>query len=196
MVLAAAVVLLACVERVPRVLLTALVIAMPVWVFVIVIHWIIGHAPDRAMTLGARITAMIVVFLTALASVHPGRLVDALIARRFPFEVAYLFSATLQAVPRLRARAHAILDAQRCRGLRVAGSPWRRVRAVVPLALPLVLGALAEVDERAVALDARGATAAARRTALDPPHDTVIERIVRWTLLAAVAGTIAARLVS
>ena len=196
LVLALAVVLLALVERVPRVLLAALVIAAPVWVFAGVLHGILGNDPTRAVTLGARITAMVVVFLVALASVHPARLVDALVARGAPFEAAYLFSATLQAVPRLRERARSILDAQRCRGLRVRGSVWQRVRAVGPLAVPLVLGALAEVDERAMTLEARGAQSPARRTPLSPPADSTFDRIARWLLLLLLAGGIALRIVA
>ena len=191
--LAFAVVLLALIERVPRVLFAALVIAVPVWFFAVVLHGVLGNDPARAVTLAARITAMVVVFLVALASVHPARLVDGLVARGAPFEVAYLFSATLQAVPRLRGRAGSILDAQRCRGLRVRGSVWQRVRAVVPLAVPLVLGALAEVDERAMALEARGAQSPAKRTPLSPPTDSTGDRLARWLLLLALAGAIALR---
>ncbi len=196
LVLVIAVVLLAFAERVPRVLLTALVIAMPVWFFAVILHGVLGNDPTRAVTLAARITAMVVVFLIALASVHPARLVDALVARGVPFEGAYLFSATLQAVPRLRGRARSILDAQRCRGLRVKGSIWQRIRSVGPLAVPLVLGALAEVDERAMTLEVRGAQSPAKRTPLSPPSDSTFDRIARWFLFVLLVGAIALRVVA
>ncbi len=188
-------VLVALVERVPRVLIAAAVIALPVLFFAVVLHGILGDDPTRAVTLGARITAMVIVFLVALTAVHPGRLVDALLARGAPFEAAYLFSATLQAVPRLRTRAAAILDAQRCRGLQVKGSIVRRVRAIVPLAVPLVLGALGEADERAMALEARGARSHAKRTPLSPPADSRYDKLVRWLLLFTVVGAIALRVI-
>lgn len=179
--------------RLPRVLAGAFLMATPFWVFLLLIHWAFGDDPLRAVTVGAQITALLVAFLLVIAVVHPARLVDALVARRVPFAAAYVLAATLQAVPRLRDRARAILDAQRCRGLRVRGSVWRRARAVIPLALPLVLGALAEVEERALALEARGAGAVRRRTPLDPPHDTVGQRVLRWVLLAGAVAAVALR---
>lgn len=191
--LTAALVVLALAARLSGALATALAMALPFWAFLLLIHWGFGDTPLRAVTVGGQITALLIAFLLVIASVHPARLVDALLERRVPFAAAYLLAATLQAVPRLRERTRAVLDAQRCRGLRVRGSVWRRVRAVVPLAVPLVLGALAEVDERALALEARGAAAVRRRTPLDPPPDTALQRILRWALVAGAVATVLVR---
>lgn len=182
--------------RVSKTLLTALAFAAPFWVFLVLIHVVFGDTPGTAVTVGSQITAVLVVFLITLAAVHPGRLVDALLERSVPFHVAYLLVATLQSVPELQRRAAAILDAQRCRGLKVRGTMWGRVRSVVPLAVPLVLGALNEVDERALALEARGAASGRRRTPLAPPRDRPAERLTRWIMLAAVVGTIIWRIVA
>lgn len=191
--LVGALVVLALVARLPRTLVTAGAVAAPFWLFLGLIHGVLGGDPGRAVVLGVRITALLLAFVVVLASVHPIRLVDALVARGWPFAAAYLVAATLQAVPRLRARARAILEAQRCRGLRVRGAPWRRVAVLIPLAVPLVLGALAEVEERALALEARAAHAAARRTPLDPPPDTARQRLLRWLLLVAAVGVVILR---
>jgi len=188
-----AVLCVALLERVPAVIGTALGIAAPFWVFLLIIHGVFADVPLRAVALASRITAMVMVFLVVLSAVHPGRLIEALVQRRVPFAVAYLLAATLQAVPRLRNRARTILDAQRCRGLRFRGSLWRRGRALVPLVMPLVLGALAEVDERTMALEARGAGAVARRTPLDPPRDTTVDRVVRALLVITALSAVLAR---
>ena len=187
---------LALAARVPGVLITAFMFALPFWVFLVLLHVVFGDTPVRAVTVGGQITAILVGFLLVLVSMHPGRLVDALLQRGIPFSVAYLLAATLQSVPRLRDRARAILDAQRCRGLMVRGSPWRRVRAVVPLAIPLVLGALGEVDERAIALEARAANAPVRRTPLNPPADSTAQRGLRWLLIIGAVAAAAMRVVS
>lgn len=179
-----------------RVLLTAAAFSAPFWAFLILIHGVIGGDFATAAALAGRITAILTVFLLLLGSVHPGRLVDAMLQRGLPFGLAYLLAATLQAVPQLQQRAAAILAAQRCRGLRVGGSLWRRARAVVPLAVPLVLGALAEVDERALALETRGAGSETRRTALEPPLDRPGDRAARWLLLATVVGAAGWRLLT
>jgi len=192
--LALAVLGVAFLEGVPSVLGTALAIAAPFWVFLLIIHGVFAGVPLRGVALAGRITAMVVVFLVVLSAVHPGRLIDALVQRRVPFAVAYLLAATLQSVPRLRQRARTILDAQRCRGLRFRGSPWQRGRALIPLVVPLVLGALAEVDERTMALEARGAGNVVRRTPLDPPPDTATDRMVRALLVLGVLAVLAVRI--
>ena len=191
----AALVALTFVGRIPRVLVTAGVIVLPMWVFAFLLHGVLGGDALRAVTLGARLTAMVLAFLLLVATVHPSRLVDALLARGLSFSGAYLTSAALQAVPRLRDRGRRILDAQRCRGLRVRGSLGRRVRALVPLALPLVLSGLSEVDERATALEARAGGAGARRTPLDPPRDSLVDKAFRWVLGIGTGVAVLLRLV-
>jgi energy-coupling factor transport system permease protein len=190
--LAGALVALALVSRVAPIVLPAATLAGPLWLFLFVLHGLLGESPERAVLVGARLTAMLLAFLVLLGTVHPGRLVDALAARGVPFSAAYLFAATLQAVPVLRALAGRILEAQRCRGLRVRGSPARRVAALVPLAVPLALGALAEAETRALALEARAAFLGRRRTSLAPPGDTVAQRALRWLLAL---GTLVAVLI-
>src|SRR5439155_1200286 len=93
------------------------------------------------------------------------------------------FAATITAVPTLRGRARRIVEAQRCRGLSPRGSLGNRLRALRALALPLVLSALHDVDERALALETRGMVSGARRTPLAPPPDPAVERAARWALL-------------
>ncbi|MBI4419602.1 MAG: energy-coupling factor transporter transmembrane protein EcfT [Gemmatimonadetes bacterium] len=193
LLVAAGLVAVVLIEGLPRVLRSALLAALPFWIFLLLIHGVLGRSSMAAVTIGARIFGIVTAFLLALATVHPGRLVDALVARGVPFSFAYLLAAALQAVPRLRARAKEILDAQRCRGLRVRGSPWRRARALVPLALPLVLSALNEVEERTLALEARGAGNVARRTPLEPPTDSRGERILRWAMAIAAVGAVGLR---
>lgn len=178
--------LLVFIEKVPGVLKMAIPLSLPFWFFLLLIHGAMGGDWERGVILAARITTMVLVFLVFLASVHPARLVEALVARRAPFSVAFLFSATLQAVPDLRGRAVAVLEAQRCRGLRVGGGVVNRVRSLVPLTIPLVMSALAGLDERTVALETRGAGAGVAKTPLNPPSDPLTGRVVRWLSLTMI----------
>jgi energy-coupling factor transport system permease protein len=100
----------------------------------------------------------------------------------------FIIGAAIGMVPRMIDRAKEITDAQRARGLDTQGRIWRRVRGVVPLAGPLVLGALTEVEERTMALEARAFTAPGKRTVLRVLPDSATQRGVRW--LVAI-GTIA-----
>ncbi len=183
----------------------ALAVSLPIWALLFVIYGLLGPAPalrlgplalsapglDRALVLGGRITAIVLAFLTALGTTSPHRLVEAMTDRGAPFGRIFLLASTLTVLPRLRERAARILEAQQCRGLRLGGSPLARLRALGPLALPLILGALAEVDEQVLALDVRGAAGASRRTALDPPADSGPERALRWALAGLVLAAYA-----
>jgi energy-coupling factor transport system permease protein len=130
------------------------------------------------------VATVLVAFLTVMSAIHPARLMEALGEKGVSFRVSYLFAASLNAVPRMRERASGILEAQRARGLAVGGGPLGRLRAVAPLVLPLVLGSLAEVEERALALETRAARSETGRTVLDPPRDSLSERVLRWGLAA------------
>jgi energy-coupling factor transport system permease protein len=99
----------------------------------------------------------------------------------------FVVSGAIGTVPRMVERAREITDAQRARGLDTQGHIWSRIRGLVPLAGPLVLGALTEVEERTMALEARGFTAPGRRTVLRPLPDSVAQRVLRWLLFG---GTI------
>ena len=178
----------------------ALLLALPTWVLLLVLHGLLGPGPfhavgvvvvsdpgqERALVLGGRITAILFAFLTVLATVSPARLVEAMTERGVSFGATYLLVSTLTLVPRLRARAAQILEAQQCRGLKLGGTPWARVAALGPLVLPLVLGALMEVDEQVLALDTRGAAKGMQRTPLDPPPDSTAQWLVRWLCMIVV----------
>jgi len=155
-------------------------------------HWI----PTRAGVLDAlavslRLGAAIAALGIIVVGVAPRRLTRALAARGLPAWAAYLVIASLEAVPDARRRADDVLDAQRCRGVAVGrGTGLRgRLRALPALAGPLIVGLVAESEERALALDARAFEPRARRTALAPLADPVAERWARrviWIVLLAV----------
>lgn len=107
--------------------------------------------------------------------------------------MAFVAMASVRAVPAMLERAAAVAAAQRARGLDTEGNPWRRARGVLPLAGPALLGALAEVEERTLALEARGFSRPGRRTLLWAPPDTPGERLARWVIGASLPLLIAMR---
>ncbi|MGH2406813.1 MAG: energy-coupling factor transporter transmembrane component T family protein [Candidatus Limnocylindrales bacterium] len=113
---------------------------------------------------------------------------EALVERGVSPRLGWVMLAAMQLVPRLQARAEAILAAQQARGLEVGGSIGRRVGAIVPLVGPLVLGALIDVRERTFALEARGFGSGLPRTAYRVVADPPGERLLRWLIAAAIAG--------
>jgi energy-coupling factor transport system permease protein len=101
----------------------------------------------------------------------------------FALSVAVLGLTTeIRMVPRLVERAAEIVEAQRARGLDTEGGVVARARGVVPLAGPLVLSALHDVEEQTMALEARAFSAPGRRTLLHALPDSDLQRALRWTL--------------
>ncbi len=121
---------------------------------------------------------------------RPDDLVSDLERRGMGRRVGFVISATLRTVPRILSRAGEITEAQRARGLDTEGSMWRRVRGVLPLAGPLIFGALTDVEEQAMALEARGFSSPARRTVLRVFPDSGVQRTMRWFLLALLVAVI------
>lgn len=160
------------------VLRAALLTAAPFWLFLLLLHDV-----PTTIAIGLRVTTMVVSFVWVAAALEPARLVEAMVAAGWSVSLAYVFAGTLSAVPLFRERARRIVDAQRCRGLPSTGGVPARLRALRALALPLILSALHEVDERALALETRGLVPGARRTAIAPPPDSVTERAVRRALV-------------
>jgi energy-coupling factor transport system permease protein len=195
LVLYAVVVTAALLLRMPRTVLAAALVTAPLWAFLVVLHVVLpgGDGPAAAAAQGARLGAVATGSLMLLQTFNPSRFLDAASARASTLGAAYLVVSTLEAAPRLRRQAATILEAQRARGLRVGGSLAGRVRALVPLTLPLVLGTLSEVDERAMALEVRGFGAGEARTPLDPPKAGWIDHAAGWGALLAVATAAAWR---
>lgn len=194
----------------PHALVPAAWLAIPFWVLLFLLHALLGEAPTRAfgpltlsvpgtelaLTQSARLTAIILASVLVIRGFRPGRFVDAALQAGWPWTVAYITAATLNAIPRFQERAVRVQEAMRARGLRVRGGIVTRAKAFVPLALPLMLGALHEVDERTFALATRQIRAdGARRTSLRPPTDTALDLAVRWGAALAVIGALAWKLV-
>ena len=163
--------------------------AAPFWLFLFLLH-----PPARAALVGLRLTTLLCAAGWIGALLAPGRLVEALVARGWSARIAYLLGGTLAAVPLVRAHAHRIGEAQRCRGLATRGGLVTRLRAVRALVLPLVLSVLHQLDERVLALETRGLGAAVHRTPLDPPADSRAQAAARWGAAAACLAALAARI--
>lgn len=141
-----------------------------------------------------RIAVMISSFTILLLTTHPSELMSDLTRRGLPGQFAYVVISSLQIIPQMQAKAQTIISAQRSRGLDTQSSFLRRVGAIVPLVGPLVFGSLVEVEERAIAIEARGFTSTRPKTSLHEIPDTAFDRAIRGILIALVIITLALKL--
>lgn len=147
-----------------------------------------------ALEILARIAAISGAVTLFYLTTRPADLVIDLERRGVSARIAFVANASVQTVPAMVERAGQITDAQRARGLDTQGNIVRRLRGLVPIIGPVILGSIAEVEERTMALEARGFTRPGRRTLLWAPADRRAEAVLRWLLVGSVAALIVLRI--
>ena len=149
---------------------------------------------ESALTNATRIVVMVSSFTIFLLTTHPSEMMSDLTHRGLPPQFAYVVISSLQILPQMQAKAQTIISAQRSRGLDTEGSFVKRAGSLIPLVGPLVFGSLVEVEERAVAIEARGFTSTRHKTFLNQIHDTRFDRVARTVLLALIVVTLGLKL--
>jgi len=191
----------------PNLLSSALKIALPFAISVFIIQGLFWTGGTPIAHLGplsfksegllfaaqstGRILAVVGAFLLLSLTVRPDTLMIALDQRGAPKALTYIVLATIQIAPRFQAKANTILDAQRARGLETEGGIGRRVRALLPLVVPLVLGSIIDIEERAMSLEARAFSREGKKTSLLVLPDSAAQKAARVALLLAMAAAVA-----
>lgn len=186
----------------PRVLRAAALATLPLAISVGVVQGLGGvgetvlfrlgplEATVEGLSAAAQVSLRLFVMAAALAlfglTTPASELVADLERRGVSPKLAFASVAILGAVPALVEQARVVRDAQRARGLDIDGGPIARLRGVLPLAAPVVLGTLHGVEQRALALEARAFGRPGRREPLWAPPDSGVQRVVRWALAADV----------
>lgn len=147
-----------------------------------------------ALRNATRIAVMVSSFTILLLTTHPSELMSDLTRRGLPGQFAYVIIASLQIIPQMQVKAQTIIAAQRSRGLDTQSSFLRRAGAIVPLVGPLVFGSLVEVEERAIAIEARGFTSTRTKTSLYEIPDPSSDKAIRWVLITLVILSFTLRL--
>jgi energy-coupling factor transport system permease protein len=129
-----------------------------------------------------------------IMTTEPRAFVFDLERRGVPPRAAFIAVATIEAVPTLVERASTISESQRARGLDTEGSFRARVRGVLPIIGPVIIGSLTDVEERSLALESRAFSRPGRRNLLWAMPDRAWERVLRWALVLSLVVATAARI--
>jgi energy-coupling factor transport system permease protein len=129
-----------------------------------------------------------------IMTTEPRAFVFDLERRGVPPRAAFVAVATIEAVPTLVERATTISESQRARGLDTEGSFVARVRGLLPIVGPVIIGSLTDVEERSLALESRAFSRPGRRNLLWAMPDSGWERALRWVLIVALAVAAGARI--
>jgi energy-coupling factor transport system permease protein len=140
-----------------------------IFVFTIIV-WIVFNrsaAPGWLVGLSSamRLGVFFMMGLLLLATTRVEELAYGLGRLRVPYKAGFTLTLAFRLVPLFFDAAGTILDAQRCRGLRLAeGGPMSRLRRFVPVLVPVFVGALRRGDRMAMALELRGFNSGRPRT--------------------------------
>jgi energy-coupling factor transport system permease protein len=190
---------------------TALRVIIPAWIFLFLMQaffqpigetvifkfWFLDITQESlsfAFRISTRITVMVSAFTLFLLTTHPSELMSDLTRRGLPGQFAYVIISTLQILPQMQSKAQTIIAAQRSRGLDTQSSFFKRAGTLVPLVGPLVFGSLVEVEERAIAIEARGFTSKNAKTSLHEIADSPSDKFIRWMLALLVVISIALKI--
>jgi energy-coupling factor transport system permease protein len=126
-----------------------------------------------------RVVTLLCLSIVFLSCVSTEDVTVGLLALRFPFLLVFVLSTALRLVPLFVATASTILEAQVARGLDLSlRNPWRRLRQVVAVAVPLVMSTLRHADRLSLALEARGFSPGGKRAMLSKPRFTTLDVVL------------------
>lgn len=84
---------------------------------------------------------------------------------RIPYPYAFMFLTALRLIPTLLSRMEQVLEAQAARGYRIdTKNPLRRMRLILPLAIPLLVSTVQKIEQTALSMEMRGFASGPRRS--------------------------------
>lgn len=117
--------------------------------------------------LGLRILTMVILTTLLLVCTPLDHFVAAMRQARVPHPIVFIVMTALRFIPTMQNRADQVLDAQRARGAKIdRGGMIGRVRAYIPIMVPLLTSGIRMSDDLAAAMINRGYGATKRPTAL------------------------------
>lgn len=151
-------------------------------------------AVSYGVSLGLRIVTMVLMTLLLLFTTPIDDFVAAMRQARVPHVIIFIVMTALRFIPTMQQRADQVLDAQRARGAHIDdGGTLRRIRAFVPVMVPLLTSGIRMSDDLAAAMINRGWGATKRPTALYELRFAARDWVAIVLLLLALAAVITAR---
>ena len=136
----------------------------------------------KAIGLTSKLTA-IVSALTMLTLITPVKdFTLALEKKGLNPKAAFILMLTLQTIPEMKKQADVIMDSQKARGIETEGNVFVRAKVLIPIFIPLVLSSIANTEERAITLEARGFSVGEKRTILYDIEETKNDKVMKIIL--------------
>lgn len=147
------------------------------------------------ISLGLRILTMVMLTTLLLLTTPIEHFVAAMRQVRVPHFIVFIVMTALRFIPTMQQRAEQVLDAQRARGARIdQGGMISRIRAYVPIMVPLLTSGIRMSDDLAAAMINRGYGATKRPTALMTLRSRPLDHVVALFAIIALTAVASARI--
>lgn len=147
-----------------------------------------GLLRSRDITLN--VINLVLAFGLFILTTKPSSITEAITSWGLSPKIAYVFGSVFQIIPELSGTLNTIMDAQKSRGTETEGNIFTRIKAIIPLISPVIMNALINTKERAIALEVRGFSIQGKRTYLMSIENTKTDKIIDIVLLSGVIMTI------
>ncbi|GFH40477.1 energy-coupling factor transporter transmembrane component T family protein [Lactococcus insecticola] len=148
-----------------------------------------------AVRICLRILVIITAFSVFILTTNPATLVAELEKSGLSPRFGYVVLSVLQIIPQMSATLSRIMDAQKSRALELDGNFLTRVRAFIPLMVPVVMDSLTSTRERSLALEVRAFNSKKKKTYLYDEPKYRFNLVIRVVLVLALVAVIVGRLV-
>ncbi|MCI1859525.1 MAG: energy-coupling factor transporter transmembrane protein EcfT [Sporolactobacillus sp.] len=155
--------------------------------------WIIRITSGALITgaaMALRITALGFAFFILLFTTGQTQLVRGMEKIGLPYKAGLIFSLTLRFLPTIFGMIQMVIDAQKARGLNLRSGSWfRRLRALQPILVAVIITGLRTSDNLARALETRGFGREGRKRTFY--HDLRFRPMDSACSVAIIVGTVA-----
>ncbi|GBC70822.1 Energy-coupling factor transporter transmembrane protein EcfT [Candidatus Calditenuaceae archaeon HR02] len=153
-----------------------------------------GELIYKALASSIRFLAFLTSFNIFFLTTSPDEFGQLLLKLKIPYVYSFTFVAAVRLAPVIADEAQEIIDAQRSRGVEFErGSPFRRMRALVGLFVPLLINSLRRAYEMAEALEVKCFGASEKRTTYREMRATGRDILSAVMVIAALTLVLTAR---
>ncbi|HWQ79545.1 MAG TPA: energy-coupling factor transporter transmembrane component T [Anaerovoracaceae bacterium] len=122
-------------------------------------------------------------FCVLILTTKPSDMMENFVRRGFSPRFGYVFISIFQIIPQMTETMSTITDAQRSRGMETEGKLAVRIKAFIPLIVPVIMSSLINTKERALALEVRGFNSRKKKTFLNDEVKTAADKYIQIALL-------------